>query len=150
MPLGLKPCLIIHRRRLHVMKVKVHFKNSIIKVSYSNVIGLDDFVFQVSDDVLIIHSLMPHPHKFPNPKPTICLILLTMLISSRSKFIEGVLRGIIYVPMKEPFKEDIFVSDEGIILMLFDIEQLGKLLSSLLKKNLTNWSLLRPVVTCNR
>jgi hypothetical protein len=53
--------------------------------------------------------------------------------STSSELIEGTLRSSVFISKKEPLKEDISISDEGIVLMVFDIEQFGKLPSSLFK-----------------
>jgi hypothetical protein len=45
-----------------------------------------------------------------------------MLISTGSELVEGALRGGILVSTKEPLEEEMFISDEGIEFMFFNIE----------------------------
>jgi hypothetical protein len=129
-PLGLIPCLIIHRRPLHVVEIRVHFDNSIIKVSYSHIIALDNFVFKVTN-VFVEHGSMPNPQELAHLKPDICFILLAVLISSLADIQLGFFWNVFFIFVKEPFKKDILVLDESIPLILRRDKCIGKLSSSL-------------------
>jgi hypothetical protein len=74
---------------------------------------------------------MPHPHKFAHLKPNIRFILLTVFFGCHSMFLKGLLGGIIFVSIQEPFKEDTFISDKHVTLLFSDSKHRGELSSSL-------------------
>jgi hypothetical protein len=54
---------------LHVAHdVRVHLDYLFVEVSHCHIKWLDDFVVKVTN-VLLLHSLMPHPHQLSNCKP---------------------------------------------------------------------------------